>query len=81
VTAAPTAGLPTANDDDYNSRAREFQQIYRVLNVLANDKPRGSIEIYKIEVFSPYGLLILRDNNLAYLVDSYDGTEHTDTFR
>jgi hypothetical protein len=80
VTAAPTAWWANANDDDYNIKAKWKHPIHRVLNVLANDEPKGSIKIHKIEASSNYGLLTMSDYGLSYDVERFDGVERNETF-
>jgi hypothetical protein len=79
VTGAPTASRwPVANEDKYNITAKRNQRIRRVLFVLDNDEPQGSIKINKIETSSNYGRLTMRDASLLYEVDKYDAMPHTD---
>jgi hypothetical protein len=76
----PTAWWAHATDDYYNIKATWKHPIHSAPNVLANDEPRGSIKIYKIEVSSNYGLLTMSDYRLSYDVERFDGRERNETF-
>jgi hypothetical protein len=83
VNAGPAAVMgPVAFDDVYTISAAPGQRISQALSVLANDLPPGAtLEVLGSSTnTNNYGRIIVRNTDLLYEVDSYDGWVHNDVF-
>jgi hypothetical protein len=73
---------PKAFDDTYTIYALAGQRISQALAVLENDVPQGSLQVSGSSWSSnDYGSITVRNTDLLYQVDRYDGQVHYDTFR
>jgi hypothetical protein len=72
-----------AYDDIYTVSATPGQRISEVLNVLVNDWPKDVPKeiIGSWTDTNNYGRITMRDTDILYEVDSYDGQVHNDMFR
>jgi hypothetical protein len=72
-----------AIDDKYTVSATPGQPISEVLSVLVNDLPKYVPKeiIGSWTNTNNYGRITIRDTDILYEVDSYDGRVHNDMFR